>query len=209
MQPTYYPGKIKFNKDGCYVGDQKIDCPQSSASRMTSTGDKLDILPAIKALDKRNDFVFTSIFLVAVLGLLIPAIFRIKIFGKTLGEYITPIWYFILVSILVVLWQYLFGLKIDDNLVALRISQWIWEAMVLVSAYKLSRLAGFGYGNMFFLGILYSLFIHGLKVSIRYFFYTKTLLYVLDRFIYGSLLVMVFAFVLGSVFVYFRRKGIK
>ena len=79
--------------------------------------------------------------------------------------------------------------------------------MVLASAYKLSRLPGFSYGNMFFLGILYSLIIHGLKISIRYYFYGKTLLYILDRFLYGGLLVMAIAFVLGSTFVYLRRRG--
>lgn len=205
-QLVYYSGKIEFNKEGCFVGGQKVDCPQPLASRVTQAGDKLDILPSFNALDKRNGLVFTPIFLTVVLGFFLLAIFKVRIFGKTLGEYVKPIWYFILISILTVFWQYLFGLKIDDNLMALRISQWIWEAAVLASAYKLSKVPNFGYGNMFFLGVLYSLFIHGLKVSIRYFFYAKTLWYVLDRFLYGSILVVFIAMGLGSVFVFLRNR---
>ena len=202
----YYSGKIEFNKEGCFVGGRKVDCPQPPTSKGTRAGDKLDLLPHINSLDKRGDLVFTSIFLTVILSFGLLAIFKIKVFGKSLGEYIKPIWYFILIAILTVFWQYLFGLKIDDNLTTLRISQWVWEAMVLASVYKLSKIPGFSYGNMFFLGILYSLFIHGLKVSIRYFFYGKTLLYCLDRFLYGSLLVMAIAFILGSVFVYLQKR---
>ena len=134
-------------------------------------------------------------------------IFKIKIFGKTLGEYVKPIWYFILISIAAVAWQYLFGLKIDDNFMSLKISQWVWEACVAISAYKLIKESNFGYGNLFSLGVLYSLIIHGLKVTIRYFFYDKTFLYLADRFLYGSLLVMAIVFIGGSLFLFFRQKG--
>ncbi|KKW02729.1 MAG: hypothetical protein UY37_C0012G0004 [Candidatus Beckwithbacteria bacterium GW2011_GWC2_49_11] len=204
---AYYSGKIETKNQECFVGDQKVDCPGSSTNNLTQTGDKLDLLPSITALDKRDNLAFSIILFVIILSFLLLTTFKIKIFGKTLGEYLKPIWYFVIVSILTVLWQYLFGLKIDDNLMALRISQWLWEAMVLVSAYKISKLPGFSYGNMVFLGILYSLIIHGLKITIRYFFYDKTLLYVLDRFLYGSLLVMAIAAVAGSAFVYLRKKG--
>jgi len=204
---AYYSGKIETKNRECFVGDQKVDCPGSSTNNLTQTGDKLDLLPSITALDKRDNLAFSIILFVIILSFLLLTTFKIKIFGKTLGEYLKPIWYFVIVSILTVLWQYLFGLKIDDNLMALRISQWLWEAMVLVSAYKISKLPGFSYGNMVFLGILYSLIIHGLKITIRYFFYDKTLLYVLDRFLYGSLLVMAIAAVAGSAFVYLRKKG--
>ena len=203
----YYSGKIEFNKEGCFVGGQKVDCPQPPASRVTQAGNKLDVLPRIDSLDKRSDPVFTSIFLAVVLGFCLLAILKVKIFDKTLGEYLKPIWYFILISVLVVFWQYLFGLKINVNFSSIRISQWVWEAMVLASAYKLSKISGFSYGNMFFLGVIYSVIIHGLKIAIRYYFYNKTLLYALDRFLYSSLLVMAIALVLGSVFVYLRKKG--
>ncbi|KKU55500.1 hypothetical protein A3H89_01435 [Candidatus Amesbacteria bacterium RIFCSPLOWO2_02_FULL_48_11] len=206
---AYYSGKIETKNRECFVGNQKVDCPGSQEKNSTQTGDKLDILPPSPILDKRGDFVFTSIILLVVIGYILLAVFKTRVFGKTLAEYVKPVWYFILISILIVLWQYLFGLRLDDNLMALRISQWLWQALVLASAYKLSKLPGTSYGNMLFLGILYSTIIHGLKVAIRYYFYDKTLLYTLDRFLYGSLLVMVFAFVLGSVFVYLKRRGIR
>ena len=206
---AYYSGKIETKNRECFVGNQKVDCPGSQEKNSTQTGDKLDILPPSPILDKRGDFVFTSIILLVVIGYILLAVFKTRVFGKTLAEYVKPVWYFILISILIVLWQYLFGLRLDDNLMALRISQWLWQALVLASAYKLSKLPGTSYGNMLFLGILYSTIIHGLKVVIRYYFYNKTLLYTLDRFLYGSLLVMVFAFVLGSVFVYLKRRGIR
>lgn len=206
---SYYSGKIETKNRNCYVGNQKVDCLQSQTKNYTQTGDKLDILPSCKALDKRSDLIFTFIFLAVVLSLFLLDALKVRIFGKTLWEYIKPIWYFVLISILIVFWQYLFGLKIDDNLMAIRISQWTWELVILVSAYKLSKIPDFSYGNMFFLGALYSVIIHGLKAVIRYYFYNKTLLYALDRFLYGSLLVMAIVFVLGSVFVYLKKKGIR
>lgn len=205
---AYYSGTIETKNRECFVGNQKVDCPGSQTKNYTQAGDKLDILASYKALDKRGDVVFSLILLIVILGLCLLPVFKVKIFGKTLSEYLKPIWYFILISILAILWQYFFGLKIDDNLMALRISQWAWEAMVLVSAYKLSKLPNFSYGNMFFLGILYSIIIHGLKVAIRYYFYDKTLLYAIDRFLYGSLLVIAIAFIGGSMIVFFKRKGI-
>ena len=134
--------------------------------------------------------------------------FKVKIFGKTLAEYIRPIWYFIFISIAAAAWQYLFGLKIDDGLMSLKIGQLVWEICIAVSAYKLIKTANFSYGNLFFLAVLYSLIIHGLKVTVRYFFYEKTFLYLADRFLYGSLLVMVIVFLGGSMFLFFRRRGI-
>lgn len=207
-QLVYYSGKIEFNKEGCFVDKQKIDCPTPPASRVTQIGDKLDILPRMDSLDKRGDLIFTSISLTVIFCFCLLAIFKVKIFGKFLNEYVKPIWYFILISVLIVFWQYLFGLKIDDNLMSIKISQWAWEAVVLASAYKLSKIPGFSYGNMFFLGVIYSLIIHGLKVAIRYYFYNKTLLYTLDRFLYGSLLVMIIVFIGGSMLLYFRRRKI-
>lgn len=205
---AYYSGKIETKNRECYVGNQKVDCPGSQTKTHTQAGDTLDILPSYKALDKRSDLIFTFVFLAVILSLCFLTIFKVKIFKMTLGEYIKPIWYFILISVFIVFWQYLFGLKIDDNLMALRVSQWVWEAMVLISAYKLSKIPDFSYGNMFFLGVLYSFFIHGLKVIIRYYFYDKTLLYALDRFLYGSLLVMAIVLIGGSMLLFFKHKGI-
>ncbi|MDP3764613.1 MAG: hypothetical protein Q8Q95_03265 [bacterium] len=213
---AYYSGKIEIKKGGCYVGEQKIDCPKTGQSLferpfMQSSvyepgTSNLVILPSNPSWDIRNDFVFIPIFLAIVLSFFILAIFKIKVFGKTLGEYIKSIWYFIAIAIAAVLWQYLVGVTLEGNSLQLRISQWLWEAMVLASAYKLSKISNFGYKNMFFLGVLYSLIIHGLKVAIRYFFYEKTLWYALDRFLYGSLLVMLIVVGLGFAFILLRNK---
>lgn len=199
-----YSGKIETRNRECFIGNQKIECPKSGKAT-TIQGDKLDFLPQIAGLDQQSNLLFTSILVLVILGFVLLIIFKIKIFGKTLIEYVKPIWYFVLISIFIVLWQYLFGLRIDDNLMAIRISQWAWEAIIVLSAYKLSRIPNFSYGNMFFLGVIYSVVIHGLKIAIRYYFYDKTLLYVLDRFLYGSFLVMVMAFILGSAFVYLKK----
>lgn len=204
---AYYSGKIETKNRECFVGNQKVECPGAKTKNYTQTGDKLDLLPQIPALDKRSDTLFFTLLLIVILGFVAITVFKIKIFGKTLAEYIRPIWYFILVSIAAVVWQYLFGLKIDDNFLSIRISQWIWEACVAISAYKLIKSSNFGYGNLFFLGILYSLIIHGLKITVRYLFYGKTFLYLADRFLYGSLLVMLIAFIGGSLIVFFRRRG--
>lgn len=204
---AYSSGKIETKNRDCYIESQKIDCPKSNKA-FTITGDKLDLLPQIPSLERRSDPIFFIILLSIIIFFSVLAIFRIKIFGKTLSEYIKPIWYLILISIAAVAWQYLFGLKIDDNFLSIRISQWVWELCIAISAYKLIKGSNFGYGNLFFLGILYSLIIHGLKITIRYIFYEKTFLYLIDRFLYGCLLVMVIVFFGGSLFVFFRRRGI-
>ena len=204
---AYYSGKIETKNRECFVGDQKVDCPQSGKS-FTTTGDKLDLLPPIPSLEKRSDPLFFTLLLVTILGFTALAVFRVKIFGKTLAEYIRPIWYLILISLAAVTWQYLFGLRIDDGLMSLKMSQWIWEICVAVSAYKLIKTANFGYSNLFFLAVLYSLIIHGLKLIVRYLFYAKTFVYLLDRFLYGSLLVMIIVFLGGSVFLFFKRRGV-
>lgn len=204
---AYVSGKIETKNRECFVGDQKVDCPGSQTKTYTQAGDKLDLLPPISFLEKRSDLIFFTVLLAIMIFFTALAIFRIKIFGKTLGEYVKPIWYLILISIAAVAWQYLFGLKIDDGFLSIKISQWLWEICVAVSAYKLIKNSNFGYGNLFFLGILYSLIIHGLKITVRYLFYEKTFLYLIDRFLYGSLLVMTIVFIGGSMFLFFRRKG--
>ena len=181
---AYVSGKIETKNRECFVGDQKVDCPQAGKT-FTTTGDKLDLLPEIPSLEFRSDPLFLTLLLVTIFGVAALAVFRVKIFGKALGEYIKPIWYLILISIAAVAWQYLFGLKMDDNFMSIRISQWIWEICIAASAYKLIKFSNFSYGNLFFLGVLYSLIIHGLKVTVRYLFYEKTFLYLIDRFLYN------------------------
>ena len=150
---AYYSGKIETKNRECFVRNQKVDCPQTGKA-FTTAGDKLDLLPQIPSLEKRSDPVVFIILLAIIVFFSVLSIFRIKIFGKTLGEYVKPIWYLILISIAAVAWQYLFGLKIDDGLMSIRISQWIWEICIAASAYKLIKTANFDYGNLFLLGVL-------------------------------------------------------
>lgn len=205
---AYYSGKIEIKNRECFVGNQKVECPGSKTKNYTQAGEKLDLLPQIPVLEKRGDTLFFTLLFVIFFGFAALALFKIKIFGKTLAEYTKPIWYLVLISIAAVAWQYLFGLNIDDNFTSIRVSQWIWEICIATSAYKLITKSNFGYSNLFFLGILYSLIIHGLKITIRYLFYGKTFLYLADRFLYGSLLVMTIVFIGGSMFLFFRRRGI-
>lgn len=205
---AYYSGKIETKNRECFVGDQKVDCPGSQTKLYTQVGDKLDLLPPIPSLEKRSDPLFFTLLFILILGFASLAVFKIKIFGKTLTEYIKPIWYLIFISLAAVAWQYLFGLRIDDGLMSLKISQWIWEICIAVSAYKLIKTANFGYGNLFFLAVLYSFLIHGSKLAVRYLFYGKTFLYLADRFLYGSLLVIIIVFLGGSMFLFFKRRGV-
>lgn len=194
-------GKIRTEQGGCFVGDQKIDCPNNSlfglGGQETQSGIKLDLLPNNFIADTRNDTLFVSILSTIVILFVLLVAFRIKIFGKTLSEYLKPIWYYVVICLLVVAWQYLFGLKTESGWF-LRISQWIWELAIALSVIQLVRKNNFNLGNIFFLAVLYALIIHGTKVSVRYFFYDKTLLYVLDRFIYGSFLVFIIVCIVGT-----------
>ena len=131
-----------------------------------------------------------------------------KIFGKTLKEYLYPVKYYVLGSVLVVISQYTVALPLSrQHPFLLNLTQGLWAGMVALSITTLVKDHGFNMKNVLFTGVLYCLFIHGLKISIRYFFYGKTVWYLLDRFLYGSFLVMSIAVIIGPVLIYVREKG--
>lgn len=133
-----------------------------------------------------------------------------KIFGKTLKEYLWPIKYYVLGAVLVVLSQYIiFQGRTDQYPTLIRLTQIFWELMVALSVVKLVKKYNFNMKNVMFLGILYSIIIHGLKISIRYFFYDKDFWYLLGRFLYGSILVMAVALPVGIAFIYFKKNPLK
>lgn len=214
---AYVSGKIEVKKGGCFVGEQKIDCPQEGQallerpflqSGLVSPGaSRLDLLPPNPVWDARNDVIFLPLFFLIVLGLFALYVTKVKIFGQTLAKYLRPIWYWVLLAVAVVFWQYLVGVTLPGDSLWLRISQLVWEIAVAASVYRLVKTPTANYGQFFCLGILYSFFIHGLKVSIRYFFYAQTLWYVADRFLYGSLLVMLIA-AGGCLLLFFKRRGL-
>lgn len=215
-------GKIETNQAGCFVGDKKVDCPQqglpttSSQTAKTEFGSswQTDILPPTDILpdnfmkDFRNDSLFYSILGLVLLIFITLLVSRLKIFGKTLVEYLKPIWYYIVLSLAAVAFQYLYLVE-NYNPQLARISQAVWALAVALSVYTLIKKHDFKFRQIVFLGILYSLIIHGTKVSIRYFFYNSSIFYVLDRFIYGSLLVMAIVVILGAVFSILKNKRVK
>jgi len=194
----------------CFVGNKEVPCPNEKQllrkeQQVAFWGRRL--LPERFIKDERNDMAFISILSGIIILTLFLAILKVKLFGKTLAEYVRPIWFYILMAILVVLSQYLIVLPYNDKLPYLvNISQALWALMIALSVMKLSKEENFSLGNVFFLGIIYSVVIHGLKVTIRYLFYEKTFFYVVDRFAYGSLLVMLIVFILGPLFIFLKNK---
>lgn len=130
-----------------------------------------------------------------------------KIFGKTLKEYLKPIKYYIAGAILVVISQYAIALPLSSQYPwVLNLTQALWALMVALSILKLVKEHDFGTKNILVVGILYSIIIHGLKVSIRFFFYGKTIAYVIDRLLYGSFLVMAITIPLAILLPYLKKK---
>ena len=133
-----------------------------------------------------------------------------KIFGKTLKEYIWPIKYYILGAVLVVISQYYVAVPLANQFpFVLNMTQALWAIMVVFSVIKLILFHDFNFKNILFLGVLYSVIIHGLKAFVfRIFLFPYSdptiwqyFLHLLNRFFYGSFLVMVIAVVLGFIFI--------
>ncbi len=140
-----------------------------------------------------------------------------KIFGKTIKEYVWPIKFYILLSILIVISQYYIGLPLKEKYpFFLNITQGLWAAMVALSVLTLVRLyKDFNMKNIIVLGIFYSVIIHGLKAFVfRVFLFPyenipldERFAHIINRFLYGSFLVMVVAIGIGIIFLYLRRKN--
>jgi len=136
-----------------------------------------------------------------------------RIFGKTLKEYIWPIKFYILGAVLVVVSQYYVGLPLQDKYpFLLNLTQALWAIMVALSVIKLTVYYDFNIKNILFLGVLYSFIIHGLKAFFfRVFLFpysgtsTQVLEKIIGKFLYGSFLVMVIVIILGPIFIKFRN----
>jgi len=197
----------------CFVGDKEVACPdeeqQLNSEQLVSSGDQR-LLPKGLMKDERNNLVFVFVLTGVIIATLALTVLKVKIFGKTLVEYVKPIWIYILGAILVVLSQYLIGLPYGQRLpYFLKITQALWVLIVALSVMRLSKEEKCSLGNIFFLGVIYSVVIHGFKVTIRYLFYEKTLFYFVDRFIYGSLLVMLIVAILGPLFIFLRNRNMR
>ena len=138
-----------------------------------------------------------------------------KLFGKTLKEYILPIKYYIIGAVLVVPLQYYVAVPLSDRLpFILNLTQALWALMVALSVIKLTVLYDFNFKNVLFLGVLYSFIIHGLKAFVfRVFLFPYSdstigqyVLHLLNRFLYGSFLVMVIVVILGLLFIKLKNN---
>ncbi len=138
-----------------------------------------------------------------------------KLFGKTLKEYIWPIKWYILFSVLVVISQYYVAVPLSEKFpFILNITQALWALMVALSVVKLTVFYDFNFKNVLFLGVLYSFIIHGLKAFVfRVFLFPYSdptvgqyILHLLDRFLYGSFLVMVIVIILGLLFIKLKNN---
>ncbi len=140
-----------------------------------------------------------------------------KLFGKTLKEYIWPIKYYIIGAVLVVISQYYVAVPLSEKYglpFILNITQALWALMVAFSVIKLTVFYNFNFKNVLFLGILYSFIIHGLKAFVfRVFLFPYSdltigqyILHLLNRFLYGSFLVMVIVIILGLLFIKLKNN---
>ena len=138
-----------------------------------------------------------------------------KLFGKTLKEYILPIKYYIIGAVLVVPLQYYVAVPLSDRLpFILNLTQALWALMVALSVIKLTVLYDFNFKNVLFLGVLYSVIIHGLKAFVfRVFLFPypgfsigQIHWHLFNRFFYGSFLVMVIVIILGLMFIKLKNN---
>ena len=138
-----------------------------------------------------------------------------KIFGKTLKEYIVPIWYYIIGAVLVVPLQYYVALPLSDRFpFILNLTQALWALLVAFSVIKLTLYHDFNFKNVLVLGVFYSFIIHGLKAFVfRVFLFPYSdptikqyILHLLNRFFYGSFLVMVIVIILGLIFIKLKNN---
>ncbi len=137
-----------------------------------------------------------------------------KIFAKTLKEYVWPIKFYILFIILVVVSQYYVALPLSGNYpYILNLTQALWAIMVALSVVKLTLYYDFNFKNVLFLGVLYSFIIHGLKAFVfRVFLFpysgTSTQVFekIISKFLYGSFLVMAIVIILGFIFIKLKNN---
>ena len=138
-----------------------------------------------------------------------------KIFGKELREYIWPIRYYIIGAILAVISQYYVAVPLNNRFpFILNLTQALWTVMVALSVIKLTLYYDFTFKNVLFLGVLYSFIIHGLKAFVfRVFLFPyhgfsagQVHWYLLNRFLYGSFLVMIIIIILGFMFIKLKNN---
>lgn len=204
----------------CYKEDVEVVCPQRPQSEKLnfdfSTSDEWqrDILPENFMSNKRNNPLFISFFvlvLVSIAGLFFSGV---KIFGKKLTEYINPIKYYLLGSFIVAASQYVI-LEINNFYMLLttsqfsfivRLSQALWGLFVALAIVKLVTKENFNLKQILFTAVFFNIAIMMTKVSIRYFLYGRSIFYVVDRLLYGTILILFLTLIVGGTCLLSKRK---
>ncbi|MBM3304210.1 MAG: hypothetical protein FJY76_03860 [Candidatus Aenigmarchaeota archaeon] len=140
-----------------------------------------------------------------------------RVFGRTLKDYLWSVKWYVLLCVLVVIFQYdcMLLLMGYDPLVA-RITQWLWMLFVAAALVTLVRRYGFesfGVKNILFSGVLFAVIIHGLKAFVfRVFFFPYAVtaeqqpFVLLYKFFYGSGIVMAVAAAVAMYYYLSRRE---
>lgn len=138
-----------------------------------------------------------------------------RIFGKPLRDYLWPVKWYVIASVIVVVFQYegMLAQTGYDPLMA-RITQWLWEIFVAAAVITLVWRHKFGPKQVFVTGILFSVIIHGLKAFVfRVFFFPyppgSWPWAHIDRFLYGSAIVMAVTLAAGLATYYYRQSRTK
>lgn len=139
-----------------------------------------------------------------------------KIFGKTLREYLLPVKFYIIAAIVIVISQYYVAPLVSDKFpIFLQLTQAFWITVVALAVSKLVLQYNFNIKSVFFTGILFSLIIHGLKAFFfRVFLFpysgtiTEVVAKIIYKFLYGSALVMITALASGAFFIFLKKKRI-
>ena len=133
-----------------------------------------------------------------------------EIFGKTLRDYLWPVKWYVIASVIVVVFQYEGMLATGYDPLMARITQWLWEIFVAAAVFTLVWKHDFGPKHIFFTGILFSVIIHGLKAFVfRVFFFpypseSWPWLHI-GKFLYGSALVMAVTLAIGLAAYYYKH----
>ncbi|MFH0832783.1 MAG: hypothetical protein V1900_03635 [Candidatus Aenigmatarchaeota archaeon] len=139
-----------------------------------------------------------------------------EIFGKAIREYLWPIRYYVIASLVVVVSQYYIALPLSAQYpFVLNVTQALWALFVALSVVKLVKNCSFNMKNVLFLGVLYSFIIHGTKAfffRVFLFPYSGTFEEIAEKiiwkFVYGSFLVFAIVVIIGIVFIYSKKKGL-
>ncbi len=128
----------------------------------------------------------------SVFALLLFLLRNRTVAGHTLKEYIKPVSFCFVGAMVGVSVGYMSFFEVQTRLV---VHQTIWAAMVGLSALILVYYRKFNLKNMVVLGVIYSLWVHGAKCSLRYIVYGaneasyRAADYIIRQFTYGSTIV--------------------